>query len=245
MRSYDRSEKETRPVEMIPDFTKNADASVLISYGETRVLCTAFLEDRVPPFLRNQRKGWVTAEYGMLPGATLTRSPREAARGKQSGRTVEISRLIGRTLRTCVDMDILGERTVTVDCDVLQADGGTRTASITGGCAALILCLFRHTEKFDRIPILGRAAAVSLGIVESRVLVDLDYNEDFNAETDLNLVMDQRGRYIEIQGTAEKDPFEGEQLTQILALGGAAIAELSKRQADILRQCGVTEEWIP
>jgi len=244
MRSFNRTEKDARPITIQPDFTKNADGSVLISFGDTKVLCTACIEEKVPPFLRNQKKGWVTAEYGMLPGATSTRSAREAARGKQSGRTVEISRLIGRCLRTCVDTEALGERTVLIDCDVLQADGGTRTASITGGAIAMTLALWRIHSKFDRIPIVGRAGAISIGVCSGKVLVDLDYSEDFKAGTDLNLVMDHSGRFIEIQGTAEKEPFSSEELSQILSMGADAIKNLQEVQASALRDCGVGEEWI-
>jgi len=244
MRSYNRSAAETRPLEIIPDFTKNADASVLVSFGETRVLCTACFEEKVPPWLRNQKRGWVTAEYGMLPGATQTRTPREAARGKQSGRTVEISRLIGRCLRTCVINEALGERMITVDCDVLQADGGTRTAAITGGCVALILCLWRRRDELVGKPIAGRAAAISVGVVDGEVLVDLDYSEDSNAETDLNLVMDHRDRFIEIQGTAEQEPFGRDELNQILDLGGAAITRIAEKQREVLAACGVEASWL-
>lgn len=245
MRSFNRTNADARPIEIVVDYTKNADASVLISFGDTKVLCTAFLEEKVPPFLRNQHKGWVTAEYGMLPGSTLTRSNREAARGKQSGRTVEISRLIGRCLRTCIDHEALGERTITIDCDVLQADGGTRTASITGGCVALLLCLYRRADLFTQNPVKGRAAAVSLGIVDGEVKVDLDYLEDSNAETDLNLIMDHQGRFIEIQGTAEKDPFSRELLQEILNKGADAVDKISALQRQTLINAGVNASWIP
>ena len=245
MRSFNRTIGETRPVEFLMDFTKNADGSVLVSFGNTRVLCTACLDEKVPPFLRNQKRGWVTAEYGMLPGATHTRSSREAARGKQSGRTVEISRLIGRCLRTCVSMEALGERTITIDCDVLQADGGTRTASITGGCVALLLCLWNRRDLFESSPVAGRALAISLGIVADKAMVDLDYEEDSSAELDLNLVMDHSMRYIEIQGTAEGEPFNDEQLSCILSLGRDALAKVGELQKKALIDYGVDASWVP
>ncbi len=245
MRSYSRTPAQTRPIHFDVGFTGNADASVLVSYGNTKVICTACFEDKVPPFLRNAKQGWITAEYGMLPGATHTRGQREAAKGKQSGRTVEIGRLIGRSLRTCVDLEALGERSVTIDCDVIQADGGTRTASITGGCVALIACLHKHRELFEKVPVIGRAVAVSLGRVEGVTLVDLDYAEDSHAQVDLNLIMDQRGRYIEIQGTAEGQPFEAEILAEILSLGRTALTELADQQARALAAYGVETPWVP
>ena len=245
MRSFNRGPGDARPFKFEMDFTENADGSVLVSFGRTKVLCTAFLEEKVPPFLRNQKRGWVTAEYGMIPGATHTRTLREAARGKQSGRTVEISRLIGRCLRTCIDFEKMGERTVTLDCDVIQADGGTRTASITGGCVALFLCLWKHRKKFSSCPIRNRAVAISLGVVKGSVMVDLDYSEDFAADVDLNLVMDRAGRLIEIQGTAEKNPFTLEELQEILKLGGESLAEIAAAQAKVLMDYGVDPSWVP
>jgi ribonuclease PH len=245
MRSFQRTPTQTRPIQFDVGYTSNADASVLVCYGNTKVICTASFEDKVPPFLRNAKQGWITAEYGMLPGSTHTRSQREAAKGKQSGRTVEIGRLIGRSLRTCIDLEALGERSVTIDCDVIQADGGTRTASITGGCVALIACLHKYRELFDKVPLIGRALAVSLGRVDGQTLVDLDYDEDSRAQVDLNLIMDQRGRYIEIQGTAEGEPFEAEVLAQILSMGRAALTELAIQQAQALAAYGVESPWVP
>lgn len=246
-RSYDRLADEARPVSFLPGFTTNADGSVLVSFGNTRVICTASLEEKVPPFLRNSKRGWVTAEYGMLPGSTHTRSNREAAKGKQSGRTVEISRLIGRSLRTCVNMEALGERSITVDCDVIQADGGTRTASITGGCVALILCLWKHREQFATNPLIRRAVALSMGVVgeEGQVFVDLDYAEDSSAEVDMNLIMDHMGNFIEIQGTAEGEPFSGDQLNGMLTAGRQAILKLAASQKEALVKDGVDAQWVP
>jgi len=245
MRSFNRSADQTRPITIDIGFTGNADGSVLISFGNTKVICTAFLEEKVPGFLRNQRKGWVTAEYGMLPGATHTRSNREAAKGKQSGRTVEISRLIGRSLRTCINMDFLGERTVTIDCDVIQADGGTRTTSITGGYIALALCLWKHRDKFSKWPLVGGVGAISLGIVKGEVRVDLDYKEDFAAAVDLNLVMSHQGKLVEIQGTAEEAPFSVSELMEIVKMGGNAIAEIQRLGRRTLLNEGVIESCIP
>lgn len=246
-RSYNRSTDTARPVTFTPGFTTNADGSVLVAFGNTKVICTASLEEKVPSFLRNSKRGWVTAEYGMLPGSTHTRSNREAAKGKQSGRTVEISRLIGRSLRTCVDMELLGERSVTVDCDVIQADGGTRTASITGGCVALILCLWKHRESFDSCPVTRRAVALSMGIVgePGEVFVDLDYSEDSAAEVDMNLIMDHQGNYIEIQGTAEGEPFSGDQLSGMLRAGRDAILKLAASQREAIVNDGVDDAWVP
>ncbi len=251
MRSNHRGADALRPVSFETGFTQNADGSVLVSFGDTKVICTAFLEERVPQFIKHQnlesgrKRGWATGEYGMLPGSTHSRTDREAARGRQSGRTIEISRLIGRALRTCFDFDLLEDRTVKVDCDVIQADGGTRTASITGGATALSLCLWKHREKFLDRPIVRRVAAVSLGIVKGQVLVDLDYREDSNAEVDLNLVMDHRRSFVEIQGAAERDPFTHEQLSEFLAYGEAAIASLLDQQKAALVNAGVDPSWIP
>ena len=228
-----------------PGFTANADGSVLIAFGNTKVICTAFMEERVPPFLRNQKRGWVTAEYGMLPGSTHSRTPREAARGKQSGRTVEISRLIGRSLRTCVHMEHLGERTVTIDCDVIQADGGTRTASITGAYIALALCLWKHRESFSDWPLIGSVAAISIGLQEGTVLVDLDYSEDSAADVDLNLVMNHQDRFVEIQGTAEEAPFSREELMSILDQGTKALHDIANIQRQALTEQGVDESCLP
>lgn len=244
MRSFNRGDHEARPISFELDYTKNATSSVLVCFGETKVICTAFLEDRVPPFLKNQKRGWVSAEYGMLPGSTNTRTSREAKHGRQNGRTVEISRLIGRTLRTSVDHALLGERTITIDCDVIQADGGTRTASITGGGLAIVLCLWRQRKKFPKCPLIRRVAAVSVGLINDAVLVDLDYNEDSAADVDLNLVMANDGRFIEIQGTAEKDPFSHDQLSRILKSGGEALNHIHEHKVKTLLEYGVDAEWI-
>jgi ribonuclease PH len=210
----------------------HAEGSVLICCGNTQVLCTASVEERVPPFMRGSGKGWVTAEYGMLPRATGSRSGREAARGKQGGRTMEIQRLIGRSLRAVVDLSALGERTITLDCDVIQADGGTRTAAITGAYVALIDAT-RLLESEGRIklnPIHGAVAAVSVGIFDSVPVLDLDYPEDSSAETDMNVVMNDAGAFIEIQGTAEGHAFHRSELDELLTLAGKGVAELIAHQ---------------
>lgn len=232
MRPSQRRPDELRPLRFTRSFTRHAEGSVLIECGDTRVLCTASVESQVPPFLRGQGKGWITAEYGMLPRATNQRTAREAAKGKQGGRTLEIQRLIGRSLRAAVDLRALGERTITLDCDVLQADGGTRTASITGAWLALRdaidQLLARGELAFD--PIQTQIAAVSVGIVQGIPVLDLDYTEDSTAETDMNLVMDGNGRFIEVQGTAEGVAFSREELDALLALGTAGIAQLQAAQ---------------
>lgn len=232
MRLSQRRPDELRPLRFTRSFTRHAEGSVLIECGDTRVLCTASVENQVPPFLRGQGKGWITAEYGMLPRATNQRTVREAAKGKQSGRTLEIQRLIGRSLRAAMDLRALGERTITLDCDVLQADGGTRTASITGAWLALRdaidQLLARGELAFD--PIQTQIAAVSVGIVQGIPVLDLDYTEDSTAETDMNLVMDGNGRFIEVQGTAEGVAFSREELDALLALGTAGIAQLQTAQ---------------
>jgi len=246
MRSFERLDHQPRPIHFELDFTKNADGSVLVSFGNTKVICTAFLEERVPFFLKNSGTGWITAEYGMLPGSTHTRGQREAAKGRQSGRTNEIQRLIGRSLRTCVNLADLGERSVTVDCDVIQADGGTRTASVTGGCVALILCLWKHRRKFIQSPIVRRVTAVSMGINDQgRILVDLDYEEDSGCEVDLNLIMTHQGQLVEVQGTAEGTPFSPDQLTEMVELGETCLGKLQQQQRDVLLEKGVAETWIP
>jgi len=213
-----RAPDELRPARITTDFTRYAEGSVLIEVGQTRVLCNATIDDRVPPFLKGKGTGWVTAEYSMLPRATEVRTPREIGRGGPSGRTHEIQRLIGRSLRSVVDMAALGERTVTVDCDVIQADGGTRTAAITGGFVALALALQRQCEagKLHRSPLRDYLAAVSVGIIDGRVLLDLNYNEDSHAEVDMNVVRTGNGRIVEIQGTAETEPFNRETLNELL-----------------------------
>jgi ribonuclease PH len=218
-------------------FTKHAEGSVLIEFGDTQVLCTASVEETVPPFLRGKGQGWVTAEYGMLPRATHTRSAREAAKGKQSGRTQEIQRLIGRSLRAVVDLKALGERTVTIDCDVLQADGGTRTASITGGYVALVEACERLLERraLPGTPIHGQVAAVSVGIVGGTPVLDLDYAEDSQAETDMNVVMNNGGGFVEIQGTAEGHAFRRHELDAMLNLAASGAAQLFALQLQVLQ----------
>jgi ribonuclease PH len=209
---------------------------VLIEAGRTRVICTASVEDKLPPFLRGSGKGWVTAEYGMLPRATSTRNSREASRGKQSGRTQEIQRLIGRSLRAVTQLEALGERTVWIDCDVIQADGGTRTAAITGGFVALVLALQRLKERgtLKRIPVTDHVAAISVGIVKGAPLLDLAYDEDSTADVDMNVVMTGDGRFIEVQGTAEGAPFTRESHDALLALAEAGIGELVSLQREVV-----------
>ena len=235
-RSDGRQPWESRRVSITPDFTRSADGSVLIELGATRVICTASVEESVPPFLRDSGRGWVTAEYGMLPGSSPTRIPREAARGRVGGRTHEIQRLIGRSLRSVIDPTALGQRTIWIDCDVIEADGGTRTASITGAYVAFALAVRRLRERgvLQADPIRGSVAAVSVGVVGGEILVDLCYQEDSRAEVDMNLVMTGDGRFVEVQGTAETRPFSAEQLAEMTRLGSRAIAELSARQQSIL-----------
>jgi len=225
-----------RPVRFTRRYTCHAEGSVLVEFGDTRVLCTASVEEGVPPFLRGKAQGWVTAEYGMLPRATHTRSPREAARGKQTGRSQEIQRLIGRSLRAAVDLAGLGERTITVDCDVLQADGGTRTASITGAYVALAdACTGLQARRLlSASPLHGQVAAVSVGIVRGAPMLDLDYAEDSEAETDMNVVMNNGGAFIEVQGTAEGHAFRRHELDALLNLAAAGIGELCALQAQAL-----------
>ncbi len=221
---------------MTPGYLRHAEGSVLISIGDTRVLCAATVEDRVPPFLKDTGEGWITGEYAMIPAATSTRSPREVTRGRPTGRTMEIQRLIGRALRCVVDRKCLGERTIWVDCDVLQADGGTRSAGITGGFVALCLCLDKLREKgiVTRPLLTGIVAAVSVGIVEGEPVLDLDYIEDSAAEVDMNVVRTDDGRYIELQGTAEATPFRRDRLDDLLALADLGIDSLQARQREVL-----------
>ncbi|MED5408783.1 MAG: ribonuclease PH [Pseudomonadota bacterium] len=230
-----RSTDQMRPVRFTRGFTRHAEGSVLVEFGETRVLCTASVEGSVPPFLRGRGRGWVTAEYGMLPRSTNTRTPREAARGRQGGRTLEIQRLIGRSLRAAVDLKLLGERTVTLDCDVLQADGGTRTAAITGGWVALADALdyLVQTGELSASPLEGQVASVSAGIVNGVALLDLDYLEDSTADTDMNFVMDDKGHFIEVQGTAERTPFTDDQMQAMVALAGKGIDKLTELQSRV------------
>ena len=232
MRPSGRAADELRPVQFIVDYTKHAAGSVLAAFGDTRVLCTASVENRVPPWLRGLGTGWVTGEYGMLPGSTHTRSGREAARGKQSGRTQEIQRLIGRSLRAASDLSALGERTVTLDCDVLQADGGTRTAAISGAFVALQVAMNRLCSdgNLEKNPVHGRIAAVSVGIFEGTPVLDLDYDEDSHAETDMNIVMNEAGKFVEVQGTAEGHAFDRRELDALLALATKGIGEIVEAQ---------------
>src|SRR5579862_3743458 len=231
-RRNDRAADALRAIRFTRHYTRHAEGSVLVEFGDTRVLCTASIEESVPPFLRGKAQGWVTAEYGMLPRATHTRSAREAARGKQSGRTQEIQRLIGRALRAVVDLKALGERTVTLDCDVLQADGGTRTAAITGGFVALADAIDTLIKRraLSANPIHGQVAAVSVGIFRGVPVLDLDYAEDSNAETDMNVVMNSGGAFVEVQGTAEGHAFRRHELDQLLDLAAQGIARLHDAQ---------------
>jgi len=233
-----RAPDELRPVRITRHFTRHAEGSVLIECGDTRVLCTASVEESVPGFLRNTGRGWVTAEYGMLPRATHTRNRREAATGKQGGRTLEIQRLIGRALRAVVDLKALGERSVTIDCDVLQADGGTRTASITGAYVALVdaLDVLVRRGVLRDSPLHGQVAAVSVGIWAGQPVLDLDYAEDAEAETDMNVVMNNGGGFIEVQGTAEGHAFRRHELDELLNLAASGIGQLQARQLEALGQ---------
>ena len=232
-----RALDELRPIRITRRFTRHAEGSVLIECGETRVLCTASVEETVPSFLRNSGKGWVTAEYGMLPRATHTRNKREAASGKQGGRTLEIQRLIGRALRAVVDMKALGERTITIDCDVLQADGGTRTAAITGGFVALSDACDALVARraIAASPLHGQVAAVSVGICKGIPVIDLDYAEDSDAETDMNVVMNNGGGFIEVQGTAEGHALRRHELDELLNLAANGIGQLLARQLEALQ----------
>lgn len=236
MRPSGRAANEMRPIKLTTQYTRHAEGSVLTEFGETRVLATASVEARVPSFLKGKGEGWVTAEYGMLPRATHTRGLREAARGKQSGRTLEIQRLIGRSLRAVVDRAALGERTITIDCDVLQADGGTRTASITGGYVALVLAVreLLRREELQTNPIHGHIAAVSVGIVAGEPILDLEYVEDADAETDMNVVMNEAGSFIEIQGTAEGHAFQRGELDKLLDLASLGVDACLAAQRDAL-----------
>jgi ribonuclease PH len=219
-------------VRLTRHFTRHAEGSVLVEFGDTRVICTASVENKVPPFLRGEGQGWITAEYGMLPRSTGSRMGREAARGKQGGRTVEIQRLIGRSLRAAVDLEALGEHTITIDCDVIQADGGTRTAAITGGCVALVDALnFLVKEgRLKKSPLKQMVAALSVGVYQGTPVVDLDYPEDSTAETDMNVIMTDQGGFIEIQGTAEGAPFVQEELDNMLVLAKQGIEQLFEIQ---------------
>jgi ribonuclease PH len=236
MRPSGRRCDEMRHVQLTPHFTRHAEGSVLAEFGDTRVLCTASVESKVPQFLKGKAQGWVTAEYGMLPRATHTRTPREASRGTQSGRTLEIQRLIGRSLRAVVDRDALGEHTITIDCDVLQADGGTRTAAITGGYVALAMAAAElvKSRKIGRNPVHGQVAAVSVGMFRGDAVLDLDYAEDSEAETDMNVVMNDARGFIEVQGTAEGHALQRNELDALLDLAAVGIERLLAAQAAVL-----------
>lgn len=236
MRLNQRENHQFREIKLTRQYTKHAEGSVLVEFGETKVICTATLADYVPPFLKETGKGWITAEYGMLPRSTHERMQREATRGKQTGRTQEIQRLIARSLRAAVDLETLGERTITVDCDVIQADGGTRTASITGGCVALYDALTHLTlqKKLKRNPFRQLVASISVGILKKTAVLDLDYAEDSTADTDMNVVMTEHGGFIEIQGTAERETFEQNELNQMLSLAKLGITGLIQKQREVL-----------
>ncbi len=236
MRPSKRQFDEMRAVSIERNYTMHAEGSVMISCGHTRVLCNASVEDRMPPWLRGQGQGWVTAEYGMLPRSTGSRMAREAGRGRQGGRTLEIQRLIGRSLRAAVNLEALGERVITVDCDVIQADGGTRTAAITGGFVALSDAVnhLLRTKAIKRNPLIGQVAAISVGIYKNQAVLDLDYREDSQAETDMNVVMNDGGSFIEIQGTAEGHAFRRDELTQMTDLAEKGIRELLEIQQQAL-----------
>ncbi|HRD68037.1 MAG TPA: ribonuclease PH [Candidatus Competibacter sp.] len=236
MRPSTRATDELRPIRIIRQFTKHAEGAVLVEFGDTRVICTASVEERVPPFLKGKGRGWVTAEYGMLPRATNTRMQREASRGRQDGRTMEIQRLIGRALRSVMDLEALGERTITLDCDVIQADGGTRTAAITGGFVALADAVryLIGRKQVKRNPLHGQVASVSVGIYQGVPVLDLDYAEDSEAETDMNVVMNDAGAFVEIQGTAEGHAFRLEELQAMLDLARTGIDQLLSKQRQSL-----------
>lgn len=227
-----RSADQLRDIVITRNFTRHAEGSVLVCFGDTKVICTASVEESVPRFLKGEGQGWITAEYGMLPRSTGSRMNREAARGKQGGRTVEIQRLIGRSLRAAVDLQALGENTITIDCDVIQADGGTRTASITGACVALVDALEYLGEKgkFQTNPLINMIGSVSVGLYEGEPVLDLDYPEDSSAGTDMNFVMTETGGLVEIQGTAEKEPFTEEQFAKMFSLAKKGISELVEIQ---------------
>ncbi|NEU28611.1 ribonuclease PH [Paenibacillus polymyxa] len=235
-RSNGRNGDELRPMKLTAGVNKYAEGSVFIEVGETKVICTATVEERVPPFMKGQGKGWVTAEYSMLPRATHSRNQREAARGKLTGRTMEIQRLIGRALRSVVNLQALGERTITLDCDVIQADGGTRTTSITGSFVALAIAVNKIAvqHKLPVFPITDFLASVSVGVVGEQALLDLNYEEDSKAKVDMNLVMTGSGKYVELQGTGEESPFDRQELDQLLSLGEQGILQMIERQKEVL-----------
>ena len=236
-RSDNRSPDQLRPVVLTPEFISTAEGSVLIEVGNTRVICTASIEETVPTFMRNSGKGWISSEYSMLPRATLTRTPREVSKGRPSGRTHEIQRLIGRSLRAVVDTALLGERTVTLDCDVMQADGGTRTASVTGAFVALALALQQCVKygMIKRLPLIDYVAATSVGILAGEPIIDLCYEEDSQAAVDMNVVMTGAGRFVEVQATAERHAFDDDHMARMLALARGGIAELVEIQKRVVR----------
>jgi ribonuclease PH len=237
MRPSGRTPDQLREIRITRNYTKHAEGSVLVEFGDTKVICTASVEQRVPPFLRGKGQGWITAEYGMLPRSTGSRMSREAARGKQGGRTMEIQRLIGRSLRAVVDLNALGENTITIDCDVIQADGGTRTASITGGYVALADAVRHLQEKkiIKKDPLHGQLASISVGIYQGTPVLDLDYAEDSNAETDMNVVMNDGGAFIEVQGTAEGHAFRREEMDAMMDLAVHGIDQLLEKQREALQ----------
>lgn len=238
LREDGREVDNIRKVNVIRNYTIHAEGSVLISFGNTKVICTASVSDKVPPFLRGQGKGWITAEYSMLPRATGERTQRESAKGKLSGRTMEIQRLIGRSLRSCIDLDKLGERTITIDCDVIQADGGTRTASITGGFIALAMAVERMVRdgQLPENPIISKVAAISVGIVSGIPMIDLKYSEDSAAEVDMNVVMNDKGEFIEVQGTGEEATYTRAELNTLLDMAEAGINQLLEIQGKTLHE---------
>lgn len=242
MRPSGRQPDQLRNIAFTCHYTKHAEGSVLVEFGDTKVICTASIEDKVPPFLKGKGSGWITAEYGMLPRSTHDRMGREASRGKQGGRTLEIQRLIGRSLRAALNLEALGERTITLDCDVIQADGGTRTASITGGYVALYLAIQKllKERKLKANPLYGQIASVSVGIYQGIPVLDLDYREDCDAETDMNVVMNEAGGYVEIQGTAEGHAFRRDELDAMLDLAAKGIEELLVHQRLALESAGKT-----
>ncbi|QSA96489.1 ribonuclease PH [Methylococcus sp. EFPC2] len=241
MRPSGRQPDELRKIALTCHYTKHAEGSVLVEFGDTRVICTASVEEKVPPFLKGKGSGWITAEYGMLPRSTHDRMGREASRGKQGGRTLEIQRLIGRSLRAALNLEALGERTVTLDCDVIQADGGTRTASITGGYVALSLAIARlmKNRKLKANPLHGQIASVSVGIYQGVPVLDLDYREDSEAETDMNVVMNDAGAYVEVQGTAEGHAYRRDELNSLLDLAAKGIDDLLVHQREALAAAGI------
>ncbi len=236
MRPSNRQNNELRNIQFTRNYTKHAEGSVLVEFGNTKVICTATIEAKVPHFLRGKKQGWVTAEYGMLPRSTNTRMQREASKGKQSGRTMEIQRLIARSLRGVVNLKQLGEFTITIDCDVIQADGGTRTASINGGFIALVdsIRYLIENQKIIANPITGQVAAISVGIFNGQPVLDLDYIEDSNAQTDMNIIMNESKSIIEIQGTAEEESFSRNELNQMLDLAEKGITEIAAKQREVL-----------